>query len=135
MSLQKLHTHAVDSDTQPLDNNRVPKKLPPPIADEEQRLNRRQRFTLSQLRSGHCHLPQDYKHRVFGEPSNICTDCGAAPQDMRHLFACNAHPTHTRRTPDAHPTHLSPEYLWRNQVGSIRAFSYLDDGPSRGKQQ
>ena len=74
-------------------NNRVLKKRPPPIPDEEQRLNRRQRCTLSQLRSGHCHLLQDYKHRVFGEPSDICTDCGASPQDVRHLFACTTHPT------------------------------------------
>ena len=37
-------------------------------------------------------------------------------QDVRHLFACNAH-----------PTDLSPEDLWRNPVGSIREFSYHDD--------
>ena len=87
-SHQNLHTHAVDSAIQLQGNNRVLKKRPPPISDEEQRLNRRQRCTLSQLRSGHCHLLQDYKHRVFGEPSDICTDCGALPQDVRHLFAC-----------------------------------------------
>ena len=68
----------------------------------EQLLNRRQRCTLSQLRSGHCHLLQDYKHRVLGEPSDVCTDCGASPQDVRHLFACTTH-----------PTNLSPEDLWR----------------------
>ena len=116
-SLQNLHTHAVDSAIQLQGNNRVLKKRPPPISDEEQRLNRRQRCTLSQLRSGHCHLLQDYKHRVFGEPSDICTDCGASPQDVRHLFACTTH-----------PTDLSPEDLWRNPVRSIRAFSYLDNG-------
>ena len=33
----------------------------------------------SQLRSGHCHLLQDYKHRLLGEPSDMCTDCGASP--------------------------------------------------------
>ena len=77
-----LHTHAVDSAIQLQGNNRVLKKRPPPISDEEQRLNRRQRCTLSQLRSGHCHLLQDYKHRVFGEPSDICTDGGASPQDV-----------------------------------------------------
>ena len=63
------------------------------------------------------HLLQDFKHRVFGEPSDICTDCGASPQDVRHLFACTTH-----------PTDLSPEDLWRNPVRSIRAFSYLDNG-------
>ena len=72
-----------------------------------------QRCTLSQLRLGHCHLLQDYKHRVLCEPIDICTDCGASPQDVRHRFACTSHPTDL----------LS---LWRNRVGSIRAFSYLD---------
>ena len=67
-------THAVDSVIQLLGNNKVLKERPPPIADEEQRLNRGKWCTLSQLRSGHCHLLQDYKHRVFGEPSDNCTD-------------------------------------------------------------
>ena len=60
-SYQNLHTYAVDSAIQlQRNNNRVPKKRPPLISDEEQRLNRRQRCTLSELRSGHCHLLQDY---------------------------------------------------------------------------
>ena len=127
-SHQNLHTHAVESAIQLQGNNRVLKKPPPPISDEEQRLNRRQRCTLSQLPSGHCHLLQDYKHGVLGEPSDTCTDCGASPQDVRHLFDCTTH-----------PTDLSPEDLWLNPVGSIRAFSYLDignldDGPGHGKQ-
>ena len=86
-SLQNLHTHAVDLAIKLQGNNRVLKERSPPISDEKQKLNRRQRCTLSQLRSGHCHLLQDYKHRVFGEPSDICTECGASPQDVRHLFA------------------------------------------------
>ena len=125
---QNLHTHAVDSAIQLQGNNRVLKRRPPTISDDEQRLNRRQRCTLSQLRSGHCHLLQDYKHRALGKPSNICTDCGALPQDVRHQLPCTTH-----------PTDLSPEDQWRNPVGSIRAFSYLDNGnldwPDRGKQQ
>ena len=186
-SHQNLHTHAVDSAIQPQGNNRVLKKRPSPISDEEQRLNRRQLCTLSQLRkqsdssrcpdcgmepqdvphlfdcmthpndlspvnlcdkpietirefsfldpgnlnrmveegiqqqqllrSGHYHLLHHYKHRVLGEPTDICTDCGASPQDVRHLFACTTH-----------PTDLSPRDLWRNSMGSIRTFSYLDNG-------
>ena len=114
---QNLHTHAVDSAIQLQGNNRVLKKLPPPISDVEQRINRSQRCIISQLWSGHCHLFQDYKHRVFGEPSDICIECGASPQDVRDLFACTTH-----------PTDLSPEDLWRNPVRSIRAFIYLDNG-------
>ena len=64
-SHQNLHTHAVDSAIQLQVNNRVLKKRRPTISDEEQRLNRTQRCTLSQLRSGHCHILQDYKHGVF----------------------------------------------------------------------
>ena len=109
--------YAVYSDTKFLCNKKVLKERPPPISDEEQRLNRRQQCTLSQLRSGHCHLLQDYKYRVFGEPSDICTECGASQQDVRQLFACNKH-----------PTDLSPEDLWRNPVKSIRALNYLDNG-------
>ena len=44
-SHQNLHTHAVDSAIQLQRNNRVLKKRPPPLSDEEQRLNRRQRCT------------------------------------------------------------------------------------------
>ena len=88
------------------------KERPPPIPDEEQRLNRRQR-------SGHCHLLQDYKLRVFGEPSDICTERGASPQDVVHLFACNAH-----------TTNLSPEDPATSTTGILTT-----DGPSRGKQQ
>ena len=85
-------------------NNRVLRDRPPAIADEEQRLNRKQRCILSQLRSGHCHLLQDYKHRVFGESSDNCTDCGASPQNSRHSFTCNAH-----------PTDLTHKDLWQTQ--------------------
>ena len=114
-SLHNVHTHAVESALQLQETNRVLKDRPPLINNEEQTLNRRQRCTLSQLRSGHCHLLQDYKHRVRDEPSDGCTDCGTSPQDVAHLFTCTAH-----------PTDLTPVDLWQNPVESIREFSYLD---------
>ena len=115
-SLQNLHTYAVDSAIHLLCNNRVLKECPLPIAHEKDRLNRGQRCSLSHQRSGHCHRLQDYNHRVFAEPSNICADYGATPQDVMHLFAYNAH-----------PTALSPEDLLRKLVGPIRTFSYRDN--------
>ena len=53
---------------------------------------------------------------VLGESSDICTDCGASPEDVRHMFVCTTQ-----------PTDLLPEDLWWNPVRSIRAFSYLDN--------
>ena len=71
--------------------------------------------TLSQLRSDTAPLLQDYKHMVFSKPSEICTDFGASPQDVKHLFACNAH-----------PTDFTHKDLWQNPVKSICEFIYLD---------
>ena len=92
-SHQNLHTHAVDSAIQLQGHNRVLKKRPPPISDEKQRLNRRQRCTLSlsQLRSGHCNLLQDYKHRVLGEPSDICTQTVELHHKMRDICSLTPH--------------------------------------------
>ena len=90
----RICTHAVDYAIQLLDNNRVLKERPPPISDNGQKLNQRQQCTVLQLRSGHCHLLQDYNHRVFGEPSDICTDCGAS---KKTLDTCSL-ATHTRLT-------------------------------------
>ena len=115
-SLQNVHTHAVAQAVQLQGNNRVLNETPPPISKEEQNLNRRQRCTLSQLRSGHCQLLQDYKYRVKKEPSNICPECRSAPQDVAHLFACTAH-----------PTDLTPLDLWLKPVETIRELNYLDN--------
>ena len=132
-SYQNLHTHAGDSAIQLQGNNRVLKKrVHPQYRTRNRDSTEDNDCTLSQLRLGHCHLLQDYKHRVFGESSDLCTDCRASPQDVRHLFACTTH-----------PTDLSPEDLWRNPVRSISTFCYLnngnldwlEDGPGRGKQQ
>ena len=60
-------------------------------------------------------LPAIAGLQVLGEPIDIGTDYGASSQDLRHLFACSTH-----------QTDLSPEDLWRNPVGLIREFSYLD---------
>ena len=58
--------HTRDRSDNQLQGNNILKERPPPISDEKQRLNRRQRCTLSQIWSGHCHPLQDNKHRVLG---------------------------------------------------------------------
>ena len=119
-SHQKLHTYAVDSAIQLQGTNKVLKEHPPTISDMKQRLNRRQRYTLSQLRSGHCHL-------LAGLPAY------GVRRTNRHLYRlCGI----TIRCESSVHLHHTPYWL----VRSICAFRYLDygnlvDRPGCGKQQ
>ena len=85
------------------------------ISETETSLRRPQRTTLSQLRSGHCHLLNSYKHRIGREDDPQCKDCGYNNQDVNHLFDC-----------PAHPTVMSPTKLWSMPADTIGEFAYLD---------
>ena len=95
--------------------NRVLRDRPPDISESETSLRRTQRTTLSQLRSGHCHLLNSYKHRIGREDDPQCKDCGYNNQDVNHLFDC-----------PAHPTVMSPTKLWSMPADTIGEFAYLD---------
>ena len=69
---------------------------------------------LAQLRSGYCKLLGSYKSRIKKDAS--LDVCGKTPHDVKHLFAC-----------PAHPTTLIPSDLWSKPVESIREFSYLEE--------
>ena len=94
-TLQALHTSFVNTAMDNMKDNRLLNNWPPPINDEETPLSRRQRTTLSQLRSGHCELLNSYKKRLKQSDSSSCPDCGMDPQDVPHLFDCMAHPNVT----------------------------------------
>ena len=68
-------------------DNRVLNNRLPSINDETL-LPRRQRTTLSQLRSRHCKLLNSYKKRLKQSDSSSCQDYGMDPQDVPHLFDC-----------------------------------------------
>ena len=85
-SLQAVHTPFVNTAIDNMTDNRVLNYRPPPINDEETYLTRRQRATLSHLRSGHCKLLNSYKKRLKQPDSSSCPDCGMDPQDVPHLF-------------------------------------------------
>ena len=91
-TLQALHTSFVNTAIGNMKDNIVLNSRPPSINDEETLLQRRQRTTLSQLRSGHCKLLNSYKKRLKRSDSSRCPDCGMDPQDVPHLFDCVAHP-------------------------------------------
>ena len=81
LPLQERHTpgtsqlicqYSIDN----MKDNRVLNNRPPPINDDETLLSRRQRTTLSQLRSGHCKLLNSYKKRLKQSDSSSCPDYG-----------------------------------------------------------
>ena len=89
-----------------------------PINDSEKDLTRKERATLAQLRSGYWKLLCSYKGRIKKDVSlHVCADCGKTPHDVKHLFAC-----------PAHPTTLIPSDLWSKPMDSIREFIYFEAG-------
>ena len=114
-TLQALHTSFANTAIGNMKDNRVLNIRPSSINDEETLLPRRQRTTLSQLRSGHCKLLNSYKNRLKQSDSSRCPDCGIDPQDVHHLFIC-------------HPNDLSPVNLWDKPIETIRELSFLDPG-------
>ena len=113
--LHTIHTDAVNKAVKDQKKNIVLDDLPHPINDSERDLTRKERATLAQLRSGYCKLLGSYTSRIKKDASlDVCADCGKTPHDVKHLFAC-----------PAHPTTLIPSDLWSKPVESIREFSYL----------
>ena len=82
----------------------------PSISPSESSLLRAKRSTLAQLRSGQCHLLQDYQQRIDKTTSAVCpeTECRYRRHTVSHLFSCN-----TR------PTGLSTRDLWINPVTAV----------------
>ena len=114
-SLQEIPTSFVNTEIDNMTNNRVLNNRPLHINEEETYLTRRQRTTLSQLRSGHCKLLNSYKKRLKQTDSSSCRDCGMDLQDVPHLFNCTTH-----------PTALTPENLWNIHVKTIWDLLFLD---------
>ena len=117
-TLQAFHSDAVNKAVKDQKKNIVLDGLPHPINDSEKDLTRKERVTLAQLKSGYCKLLGSYKSRIKKDASlDVCADCGKTPHDVKHLFAC-----------PAHPTTLIPSDLWSKPVENIREFSYLEEG-------
>ena len=109
-----IHTDAVNKAVKDQKKNIVLDDLPHPINDSERDITRKERATLAQLRSRYCKLLGSYKSRIKKDAS--LDVCGKTPHDVKHLFAC-----------PAHPTTLIPSDLWSKPVESIREFSYLEE--------
>ena len=115
---QAIHTDAVNIAVKDQKNNIVLDDIPHPINDSEKDLTRKKCATLARLRSRYCKLLCAYKSRIKKDANlNVCADCGKTPHDVKHLFAC-----------PAHPTTLIPSAICSKPVESIREFSYLEKG-------
>ena len=75
-TLQALHTPFFNTAIDNMKDSRVLNNRSPPINDEDTLLSRRQKTTLSQLRSGHCKLLNSYQKRLKQSDSSRCPDCG-----------------------------------------------------------
>ena len=118
VTLQAIHTMAVNQAVTSLRRNVVLDDRPSVISISEKELARKERTTIAQLKSRHCRLLGSYKSRISkGVSLNVCAVCGRTPHDVKHPFNCPAHPT-TMTTSD----------LWNRSVDAIRELSYLEAG-------
>ena len=117
-TLQAIHSDAVNKAVKDQKKNIVLDGLPHPINDSEKDLIMKERATLTQLRSAYCKLLGSYKSRIKKDTSlDVSTDCDKTPHDVKHLFAC-----------PAHPTTLIPSDLGSKLLESIQEFSDLEEG-------
>ena len=83
-TLHAIHTKAVNEAVTSQGRNVVLEDPPPLINISEKELTRKERTTLTQLRSGHCILHGSYKSRIS---KNASLDfCAKTPHDVKHLF-------------------------------------------------
>ena len=116
--IKRVHTQTVQSTLNQYENNKVLNGTPPDISSEEEKLTRKERCLLSQLRSGYSSLLFSYKSRIdtTGTIEDKCPKCGSSPHDTPHLFNCKQN-----------PTDLTPISLWTTPHQAAN-FLKLDDG-------
>ena len=116
VTLQALHTDAVNKAVKIHERNVVLDGRPPPINNSEKELTIKEHSTLAQLRSGYCRLLGSYKSRIKKDASlNVCADCGMTLHDVKHLFVF-----------PAHPTTMPLSDLWSRPADTVRELSYLE---------
>ena len=118
-ALQTLHTEAIGNTIAKLGDNPILNARPPPIASSEAQLTRKQLSTLAQLRSGQCHLLNDFLVLKGRGQSALCPKCLIGHHTVRHLFNCDA-------------TNLTILDLWKNPISvtnflvTLPSFSSLE---------
>ena len=78
-------------------------RIPPIIAANENKFERKTRCTLAQFRPGDSTHFNSYYHRLNYNIPNVCPSCYIGPHTTEHLFKCRVH-----------PTALTIDSLWEN---------------------
>ena len=112
----KIHTEVVANTIQTINHSRVLDGPRPDISASELSLSRADRTTLAQLRTGDCHLLNDYLVKTGRSNDAACPECRFRRHTVNHLFSC-----------DATPTNLTTRSLWEDPVDAI---SFLKTLPS-----
>ena len=116
VTLQAIHSAAVNKAVKDQKNNIVLDGLPHPINDSEKDPTRKERATIAQLRA--------YQSKIKKDASlDVCANCGKTTHDVKHLFLC-----------PVHQTTLIQSDLWSKPVETIREFNSLEEG-NLGEQQ
>ena len=93
LGMKSIHTVDVRCAIINYSTNLITANRPLPSDGSEQKLPRRTRATLAQLRSGWCHITNHYMSRINPEIQDICPNCGISPHDVHHLFNSHRKPT------------------------------------------
>ena len=118
--LQNIHTSADQKTIDRLGPNSVLGQVPPAISPVEKLLDRVERSTLAQLRTGQCRRLNSFLQMTGQLDDATCPECLFRRHTSRQLFNC-----------DAAPTTMTVESLWTAPVAvisflrSLPSFSFL----------
>ena len=90
---RSLHQTTVTTTIAELSHNRVIKRHPLSIAENERQLPRVNRTIQAQLRSGWANILNSYRARGIPRTLACYPSCNQASHDTVHLFSCAAKPT------------------------------------------
>ena len=114
--MQSIHTNEVKDYMDTREDNKILNSPAPEISADEEKLPRKTRRILAQLRSGYSPHLRAYLKRTGVEDSDLCPDCKKEKHTTNHLFDC-----------EANPTNLCVLSLWESPTEAANFLPLQDD--------
>ena len=114
--MQSIHTNEVKDYMDTREDNKVLNYPATEISADEEKLPRKFRRILAQLRSGYSPHLRAYLKRTRVEDSDLCPDCKKEKHPTNHLFDC-----------EANPTNLCVLSLWESPTEAANFLRLQDD--------